>query len=60
MIHCLRGMDAPDSTYMYYSNLLISCSILPTQAINLQIISSLNLKGKTHLLNEKKIKCPGF
>jgi len=47
-----------DSTY--YSNLLISCSILLNQAINLQIKSSPSLKGKTHFLNEKEKKCPGF
>jgi len=46
-------MDAPDSTY--YCNLLISCSILPNQAINLQIKSSPSLKDKTHFLNEKKV-----
>src|SRR6218665_2207029 len=36
-------MDAPDSTY--YSNLLISCYILPNQSINLQIKSRPSLKG---------------
>src|SRR6218665_2343844 len=51
------GMDASDSTY--YSNLLIRCSILPNQSINLQIKSRPSLKGKTHFLKRKR-KCPGF
>src|SRR6218665_1280780 len=51
-------MDAPDSTY--YSNLLISCSILPNQSINLQIKSHPSLKGKTHFFNEKNQKGSRF
>src|SRR6218665_2473428 len=49
---------SPDSTY--YSNLLISCSILPNQSINLQIKSRPSLKGKTHFLNENKQKVSRF
>src|SRR6218665_1575579 len=51
-------MDAPDSTN--HSNLLISCSILPNQSINLQIKSRPSLKGKTHFLNENKQKVSRF
>ena len=50
------GMDA--STY--YSNLLITCSILPNQSINLQIKSRPSLKGKTHFMNEKNQIVPVF
>jgi len=58
MLHGLKGMYASDSSY--YSNLLISCSILPNQSINLQIKSRPSLKGMTHCLNEKNQKVSRF
>ena len=58
MLHCLRGMDDPDSTY--YSNLFISWSIVPYQPINLQIKSRPSLKGKTQFLNENNKSVPVF